>query len=81
MDFSNMVDNCYSIVIDPKHFRSFSIAHAQTMIVILIMCSRDKFPAKSSKLMQEYIDYDGLERSESNYFSVWYSFKMHVSNK
>ena len=25
-------------------------------IVILIMCSRDKFPAKSSKLTQEYID-------------------------
>ena len=45
------------------------------------MCSRDKFPAKSSKLMQEYIDLwtregvglfttrsDGLERAESNYF-------------
>ena len=25
-------------------------------IVILIMCSCDKFPAKSSKLTQEYID-------------------------
>ena len=45
------------------------------------MCSRDKFPAKRSKLTQEYIDLwtergvslfttrsDGLERSESNYF-------------
>ena len=44
------------------------------------MCSPDKFPAKSSKLMQEYIDLngegvglfttrsDGLERSESNSF-------------
>ena len=45
------------------------------------MCSRDKFPAKRSKITQEYIDLwtesgvslfttrsDGLERSESNYF-------------